>query len=317
MMDSGMARTTLTNDAFRRVLGAAALAVALLLPLKAEAQVVVTVNGMPITEYDIQQRSKLVASAAHKTPPRDDVIKELIDDRLKISRAKFYGMEVGEDEVNNAFDNMAKRQHTTPQQFSQFLEHIGIAPGTVKARIRAEITWQQLIRGKFGPSLQISESDINSALRERTEDAKDAVGYIYTLYPVMIVVPRGSSTATIEAKRREAENLRGRFQGCNQGLALARALRDVAVREPITRSSSDLTPQLRDLLASMEIGKLTTPDITAQGLQMFAVCSKRRSIQESPLKTEVRNQLYVKRFEAESKRYLEEIRRQAMIEYNK
>jgi peptidyl-prolyl cis-trans isomerase SurA len=317
MMVPGMAKTTWTNHAVRRALAAAALAAALLLPLKAEAQVVVTVNGMPITEYDIQQRSKLVASASHKTPPRDDVIKELIDERLKVSRAKFYGMEVGDDEINNAFDNMAKRQHATPQQFTQFLEHIGIAASTVKARIRAEITWQQLIRGKFGPSLQINESDINNALRDRTEDAKDAVGYIYTLYPVMVVVPRGSNAATVEAKRREAENLRSRFQGCNQGLALARALRDVAVREPITRSSSDLSPQLRDLLASMEIGKLTTPDITAQGLQMFAVCSRKRSIQESPLKAEVRSQLYVKRFEAESKKYLEEIRRQAMIEYKK
>ena len=313
-----MAGAELTIFTIRRALLAATFAAAMLVgPLAAEAQVVVTVNGMPITEYDIQQRSKLIATSTHKKPANQEVLNELIDDRLKISRAKFYGMEVSDEEINNAFNNMAKRQRATPEQFSQFLARIGIASSTVKARIRAEITWQQLIRGKFGPSLQINESDINSALRERTEDAKDAVGYIYTLYPVMVVVPRGSSAATIEAKRREAENLRSRFTNCSQGLALARALRDIAVREPITRSSSDLTPQLRELLAKLEIGKLTTPDVTAQGLQMFAVCNKKQSIQESPLKAEVRSQLYAKKFEAESKKYLEEIRRQAMIEYKK
>jgi peptidyl-prolyl cis-trans isomerase SurA len=317
-MSFAMAGAELTIFNIRRALVAATFAAAMLVePLAAEAQVVVTVNGMPITEYDIQQRSKLIATSTHKKPANQEVLNELIDDRLKITRAKFYGMEVSDEEINNAFDNMAKRQRATSEQFSQFLARIGIAASTVKARIRAEITWQQLIRGKFGPSLQINESDINSALRERTEDTKDAVGYIYTLYPVMVVVPRGSSAATIEAKRREAENLRSRFTNCSQGLALARALRDIAVREPITRSSSDLTPELRELLAKLEIGKLTTPDVTAQGLQMFAVCNKKQSIQESPLKAEVRSQLYAKKFAAESKRYLDEIRRQAMIEYKK
>jgi peptidyl-prolyl cis-trans isomerase SurA len=141
------------------------------------------------------------------------------------------------------------------------------------------------------------------------------VGYIYTLYPVMIVIPSGSSESTISAKRTEADNLRSRFVACNDGLTLARALRDVAVREPITRNSADLTPQLRDLLGNMQIGHLTAPEVTAQGLQMFAVCAKKETTTESPLKHEVREQIFAKRFESESKKFLDEIRKSAMIEY--
>jgi len=92
-------------------------------------------------------------------------------------------------------------------------------------------------------------------------------------------------------------------------------LRDVAVREPLTRSSADLSPQLRDILGSMQVGRLTTPEVTDQGLQMFAVCNKKESTTESPLKREVREQIFTKRFESESKKYLDEIRKQAMIEY--
>ena len=66
-------------------------------------------------------------------------------------------------EVNRAFEGMATRQHITVQQFSQVLERAGISPNTVKARIRAELTWQQLVRGKFGSSLQVGESDIANA----------------------------------------------------------------------------------------------------------------------------------------------------------
>ncbi|MGB8056056.1 MAG: SurA N-terminal domain-containing protein [Pseudolabrys sp.] len=283
-------------------------------PTTSYAQVVVIANGSPITEYDIQQRMKLDA-ISQKSPNRQQAINDLIDDRLKIARAKVYGLEVGDSEITGAFENMAGRQHITLAQFTQVLERSGISPNTVKARIRAEMTWQQLIRGKYNSSLQIGDSDIAKALKDKNEGDAPAVGYIYTLYPVMVVVARGSSEATISAKRSEAENLRSRFASCADGLAMARGLRDVAVRDPITKNSADLSPQLRDLLGNIQVGRLTPPEVTAQGLQMFAVCNKKESATDSPQKREMREQLFVKRFESESKKYLDEIRKAAMIEY--
>jgi peptidyl-prolyl cis-trans isomerase SurA len=310
-----MPRTSVRFRSFRRWVASAALAAAVAVPAAAFAQVVVVANGSPITAYDIEQRAKLIAESTHKTPTRQEVISDLIDDRLKISKAKFYGFEVSDAEVNEAFANMAKNQHISPDQFSQFLGRSGISPTTVKARIRAEITWNQLVRGKFSSSLEVGESDVSKAMRERSESQADVAGYIYTLYPIMVLVPAGSSAPVMEGKRREAENLRGRFVSCNEGLALSRALRDVAVREPVSRSSGDLPPQLRELLGNMEVGHLTTPEVTAQGLQMFALCNKKESKTDSPLKREVRQELYSKKFEVEAKKYLDEIRKQAMIEY--
>ena len=298
------------------LLAAAILAAAsLALTLPASAQVVVVVNGLPITELDIVQRSKLMASMERKPVSRQEVINALIDDRLKIAKAKFYGFEISESEVDTAFENMAKRQGASVAQFGQVLDRAGITVGGFKSRLKAELTWQQLIRGKFSSSLQVGETDVALAMRSRGDDAKDDVGFVYTLYPVVIIVPSGSNESVVDAKRREADNLRGRFLSCDEGLKLARAVRDIAVREPITRSSADLSPQLRTLLGSLEVGRLTAPDVTPQGLQMFALCDKKQSNIDSPAKKEMRDQIFSKRFEAESKKYLEELRKQAMIEY--
>jgi peptidyl-prolyl cis-trans isomerase SurA len=291
------------------------LAAALLAPAAAAAQVVVVANGSPITEFDIQQRTKLISSATHKQPTRQDVINELIDDRLKIAKARVYGMEITPDQIDQAFETMAKRQGLSIQQFNQFLDRAGIAPSAIKARIKAELTWSEMIRGKYSATLQIGDADIANALRDRNEGENATVGYVYTLYPVTVVVPSGSAPAVVEAKRHEADNLRSRFTTCKEGLALARSLRDVAVREPITRSSGDLPQQTRDLLGNLEVGHLTTPDVTAQGLQMFALCDKKQTNVESPLKHQLRDEIYTKRFETESKKFLEEIRKSAMIEY--
>ena len=314
-MDRKMPRIFVRLTLFRRRLVAAAvLAAALAVPALAQAQVVVVANGLPITAYDIEQRTKLVESSEHKKVTRQEILQQLIDDRLKIAKAKFYGFEIPETEVDQAFGNMATRQHITPQQFAQFLQRSGISPDTVKARIRAEITWGQLVRGKFSASLQVGDADVAHAMRERNE-AADVVGYIYTLYPVTVVVPNGSNAAAVEAKKREADQLRGRFLNCKQGLEFARALRDVAVRDLISRSSADLAPALRDLLASMEIGRLTSPEVTAQGIQMFAVCDRKASKSDSPAQHQAREEIFQRRFAKEAQRYLDELRKSAMIEY--
>ncbi|HZT28131.1 MAG TPA: SurA N-terminal domain-containing protein [Pseudolabrys sp.] len=279
----------------------------------ARAQVVVVANGSPITVYDIEQRSKLIANSTHKVPSRQEVIQDLIDDRIKIDKAKSYGVVASDDEVNQAFNSMATRQHITPDQLGQFLQHAGIATDTLKARIRAELVWGQLVRGKFSSSLQVAEPDIAYAMRERKES--DSVGYIYTLYPVIVVVPYGSPAPILEAKRKEAENLRSRFNNCKTGLEFARGIRDIAVREPVTRSTADLPQQLRDLLNGMQIGQLTPPEATAQGLQMFAVCDKKASKTESPVQRELKEEIFQRRFKREAEHYLEELRKQAMIEY--
>jgi peptidyl-prolyl cis-trans isomerase SurA len=310
-MDGAMLKLAQTRYPLYRLAAVLLLAVVWLAP--ARAQVVVVANGSPITNYDIEQRMKLAASSGHTNPSRQQIIQDLIDDRIKIDKAKSYGLVIGDDEVNRAFEGMAQRQHISAEQFKQFLARAGISPDTVKARIRAELTWAQLIRGKFGTSLQVGDSDIAAALRGRNEP--DMVGYIYTLYPIIVVVPYGSPAATVEAKRREADNLRARFLNCKDGLALARALRDVAVREPVTRSSADLDQRLRELLDGMPLGRLTPPEPTPQGLQMFAICEKKETKTESPARREVREEIFKRRFEREANRYLEELRKSAMIEY--
>jgi peptidyl-prolyl cis-trans isomerase SurA len=305
-----MAKRTLRLTIFAALVAGLGLA----LPVAARAQVVVIANGSPITELDIQQRTKLLATSTHKTPSRQEVINELIDDRIKIAKAKIYGLEVSDADVDSAFLSMAQRQHLTADQFGQVLERSGILPRTVKDRIRAEVAWNQLVRGKFGSSLQVNETDIANAMVSGSE-GEPSVGYVYTLYPIVVLTPRGSSEALLKSKLQEVENLRARFTSCAQGLAFARALRDVAVREPVTRSSADLPEQFRQLLGSMEIGRLTTPEPTSQGLQMFALCDKKQSNSDSPAKRQAREQIFAKRFETESKRYLEEVRKQSMIEY--
>ena len=276
-------------------------------------QVVVIVNGDPITALDIEQRGKLMQLSTHKAPARQDVIEELINDRLKVREAKKFGLEVTAAEVDAAFAGMAGRMRRTVEQFTQALAQSGVNANTLKAKIKADVTWQQLVRGRYQAAFQIAEKDILTAMDGK---ADDTVGYDYTLRPILFIVPPGSPETFVDGRKREAEALRGRFQGCEDGIAFARALKDVAIREQIIRSSADIPAELRKVLESIEIGKLTAPEVTKAGVEVFAVCAKKESAADNtPGKKQAKETLFAQRFEQKSKQYLQEIRRSAMLEY--
>lgn len=294
---------------------AAAMLVAAAVPATtARAQVVVVVvNGEPITALDIEQRSKLAQLSTQKTPPRKEVIDELINEKLKVREAKRWGLEVSNSEVDQAYAQMASRMRLSSDQLTAQLGRSGVNPGTLKHRIRADIAWPQLVRGRYGSAMQVGEKDILQKLESKSDDT---VGYDYTLRPILLLVPPGSSEPFVDGRKREAEALRGRFQGCDEGITFARALRDVAVRDQVVRSSADIPTELRKVLDGIEVGRLTAPEVTKHGVEMFAICAKKESAADNtPGKRQARESIAAERYEQKSKQYLQELRRGMMLEY--
>src|SRR2546422_11724205 len=116
------------------------------LPSAARAQqVVVIVNGEPITALDIEQRTKLNQLSTHKTPARQEILDELINEKLKVKEAKKFGLEIPSSEVDTAYASMASRMRITAEQLTEQLAKSGVNTATLKVRIKADITWSQLV----------------------------------------------------------------------------------------------------------------------------------------------------------------------------
>jgi peptidyl-prolyl cis-trans isomerase SurA len=292
------------------IAGAALLAVAA--PAHAQ-QVVLLVNGAPVTSYDVDQMSRLLQVTTRKAPSRKDIIDKLIEDRLKLQEVRRWNVEASASEVDQAFAATGRRAGLDAQQFGQVLQSSGVNPETFKTRIKIDLSWGNLVRGRFPSTMQIGEGDIRGIVEKKGDGDKAAFEYV--LRPIVFVVPRGSGAGRVAERRREAEALRMRFQNCETGLALARGLREIAVREPILRSSVDIPPALHDVLKQVEVGHLTPPEETAQGIEMFAVCSKRQTKGDSPTQRAAREEVMTERFDRASNRYLATLKRGAMIEY--
>src|ERR1700736_7046176 len=138
-------------------------------PLRAQS-VAVMVNGEPITNYDIEQRSKLTFLTTHKPADRQQVINELIDEKVKIKEGKKFGVDPTASDIDQSYAAMSARMRITPEQLTKTLELQGIRPDTLKARIKTEMVWTSLIRGRYKESLQVGEKDVAAAIQVRSEE---------------------------------------------------------------------------------------------------------------------------------------------------
>src|SRR5262249_12080291 len=152
-------------------LAAAAFAAPPLAPARAQ-QVVVVVNGDPITAIDVAQRTKLLALSTHRNPSRQEIVDNLIDEKLKLQIAKRYKLEITDSEVDESFKTIASRTNSTPEKFAQSLTAQGLSVEAVKTRIRADMGWSQIIRGKFQSNFLIRERDLLETLQSERKDGK-------------------------------------------------------------------------------------------------------------------------------------------------
>lgn len=297
------------------VLAALLIAFAASAPTRADAQtVVVLVGGEPITSMDIEQRTKFIAMTTHKTPARQEVIQELIDEKLKIREGKKFGVELSTADVNDAFNSMASRMRMNGDQLAKVLEAQGIRPDTLKQRLKAETVWNGLVRGRYKSSLTIAEKDVQTAAASDTVPTQTE-SFEYRVRPVVLFIPKGSSPALVEQRRKEAETLRSKIQSCDEAASYFNAMRDGTIRDLIVKTSADLPGAYRETLDKTQVGHMTAPEVTRQGIEMVVLCDRKATTGDSPAKRAAREKLYAQKYEAKAKSYLEDLRKGAMIEY--
>jgi peptidyl-prolyl cis-trans isomerase SurA len=271
------------------------------------------VNGEPITGLDIEQRTKLNFLTTRKQMSRQEVLDELTNEKVKLKEAKRFGIDPSVSDVDQAYSGMSQRMRLSPEQLTKSLESQGIRPETLKGRLKAEMVWSSLVRGRFKESLQVGEKDV-AAAAEQSGEATQTEAFEYKLQPIVLIVPRGSAQSAIDLRRKEAESLRERVQTCEQANSYFKSMQNAAIREIVTKTSADIPGPLRELLDKTPVGRLTPPEITKQGVEMVALCDRKPTKIDTPKKREIREKMFAQKYEAKQKAYLGDLRKAAMIE---
>ncbi len=280
---------------------------------KSASSIAVLVNEVPVTDYDISQRQKLMALGGTKTSTKL-ATDELIDDTLEMYEAKKRGINVSDAQVNNAFGSIAQNLKLSPAQLTQALASRGIDAATLKQRLRAQLTWQILVQRRTQSKAQIKSQDITTAMLAKG-DLNQMMLNEYILQQIVFVVPQGSSPALYAQRRREAEAFRLQFQGCDSSLAQAQKLRGVVVKDIGRRDATQLNGPEGEDIKKTPAGKTASPYQMEQGIELIAVCSVKQVQSQEAARAAVTNDLYGKQAKDLGKDYLAELHKAAIIEY--
>jgi peptidyl-prolyl cis-trans isomerase SurA len=274
-------------------------------PALAQA-VVATVNDDPVTNIDIEQHTRIL-KALRKNATREAALESVFESRLKLIETAKYKINPSDAEIGAALSFMAHNIKMEPQVLLQSLARAGVTEDQWKQKFKADAAWIGYVRA-LNRTLEVSETDVRAELARQGKSKSTE----FTLRQVILVVPNGAAGPALQARFNEAQQLRSKFTDCNSGLEVARATRDVAVREPINRSATALSDQLRALLDKTEVGRLTPPSRGPQGIEMIAVCGK-TSREDAAAAEAVRSELLSKRLEGDGDRRYREIRAKAII----
>lgn len=267
----------------------------------------VLVNGVPITTYDISQRVAL-QQVSGQTASRSTATQQLIDEALQVGAAAARGIVVSEAQVDAAFASIAQQVGLGISQFNQALRESGVEPATLKAQIRAQIYWSQLLQVRLQTNPAVRQEDVTAQLL--AQGGANEMVYEYLMQQIIFVVPQGAGN--VSQRRSEAETFRQRFTGCENTLQQSLALRDVTVRE-IGRDMSQLTPAQAETVRDMTSTGVTRPVTTDRGVEIIAICSVRQVQANEQARTQIQNELLIDLGNEIGQEYLAELRADAVI----
>lgn len=294
---------------FPALVGLAAM-VLLGLPRHATAQaIVLSVNGDPITSVDLDQRMKLLR-AYHKAASRESATESLIADRLKAREASRFGINISDDEIGQEVQDDAKKSKMSAEQLTASIQKSGVSQEHARNHFKAELAYSVLIKA-LNRGVEASEVAVRQELAR--EKGKSSITK-YTIRQVVFTLNPGDGPAVIAASAKQAEALRGRFTSCETGIPYAKSLPGVAVREKLTRNSTQLADGIKDVLDKTPVGHLTQPSRSPNGIELIAVCNRSASADEDELRKQISDRLLAEHMEQETAAKYKEMRAQAVID---
>ncbi|HET6222312.1 MAG TPA: SurA N-terminal domain-containing protein, partial [Dongiaceae bacterium] len=163
--------------AARTLLGIATLALACLFASPAPAQdtlrIIAVVNDDVITALDLTERLKLVivSSSLQDTPETrkrlaPQVLRTLIDERIRNQEAKKEGITVPQERIDQRLDQLAKGNNLSRTDFEAVLQRNGLQVDWLADQIRTDIAWATLVQRKFRPTIIVTDEDIDDELQK-------------------------------------------------------------------------------------------------------------------------------------------------------
>ncbi len=215
---------------------------------------VIKVNDRAITQYELDQRILFLTLLRSPGNLEELAEEQLIDDRLRLDAVAAAGIQLTEEQIEGGMAEFAGRANLELEQFVQAIGQGGVDRSTFRDFVRAGLGWRELSRARFAPRAQVTEAEIDRAVKAASSD-----GGIRVLLNE-IILPDTPQTAAQTQRRVED------IQRIDSIAAFQSAARRFSVSGSRARSGQldwlplgNLPPQIRQIVLGLKPGEVSAP----------------------------------------------------------
>lgn len=242
---------------------------------------------------------------------KQEAVEQLIDERLQLQAAKKLSIVVTDEEVNQTLTAMAKggQKQLSLDEFLKQFSGQGVNPNTLRERIRAQIAWRSVIHRVYGARVASATTETPSTPPAGGADATEV-----DLRILHLSVPNASDQQAIARRFSEVESVRQRFSSCSELASLVKPLANATVKTAQKAKISTYPANARAMLIKASVGQMTPPIVSKDGVEAYAVCSKRvAAAGPAEQKADKRSE----EFSIYARRHLKDLKQNARIDYPK
>lgn len=259
-------------------------------------------------------RQQAIDSAKASVVPtlRKTALEELIEERLKLQEAKRISAVADESDVENAIRSIARRNNMNDQQFAEHMRKLGADVSAMKARFRAMLSWNEVVRRRFGRDVLVNQLEIDRLVDQQTR-GEDEVEL--DVQRIVMTVPGNLDQRNIAARLADAEKLRRNFKGCKSTQSLVAGVPNTTVEAMGSRKAAAFSEPTRTLLLNAREGEMLPPNPAAGHVELFVLCGRKVVRADEKVRNEAAAELRQREFEMLARRHLRDLRQDAHIEY--
>ena len=250
--------------------------------------VVAIVNDNVISSYDLQQRVLLLVATsgvqptAQNTPQfEQEAVNELIDESLEMQEVRRaekdqkFKIVADDDAVNRRIDEIAQSSpYKTGAHLLEAFANAGIEPATFRAQVRADISWQDWMHGRYGGSrLKISPAQVSAVVSEIEAQASKPQ---YLLGEILIDADHAGGMPQAEAAGAQL------VTQLQQGAPFTQVARQFSSASTAATggdtgwlSEAEIPAELRPVVEQLRPGELSKPIPAQSGVYIVMLRDKR------------------------------------------
>ena len=292
-------------------------------PVSAEVidRVVATVNDGTITSSDLKEAVDLyehqMGQANQQAFSQQDrkglerrVLEDLIDKTLIEGFAKKTGIEVSEEEIDRAIQEVLARAHISEAELREALQKDGLEYTEYRQQIRDQIIKAKMVQREIRARVNIKEEQIEEYYLDHPDEfrAEEGVVLLHILFPL----PQSPSPELVASTFAEAERVRKEIL---EGMPFADAARQYSKDATANRGgwlgffrTGSLSPEMETGIENLDEGEISEPIRTPLGIHLLMI-EERTTGDIRPLE-KVQNSIREKLFEEAAERQFEEWRKE-------